>query len=220
MLFNKNNYRLQEIKDFIRHTGILLSSRKAEDTLFLRGVISRKQIEAAYAKPGATGAIKANLCHAYGAGSISNVFLCNSGMNAVYAAFEAIIRLNGNTEKQTIIQAGWLYLDTLEIIKKFSNAHVLINSVTDIAQLEEKIVNDHRTIGAVFNEIPNNPLLECVDLPRLYELCSKYDIPLIVDSTIGTAYNLTVLPYCDIAVESLTKFACGKGCIPNYSGFQ
>lgn len=132
-------------------------------------------------------------------------------MNAVYAAFEATIRLNLNTEKQTIIQGGWLYLDTLEIIKKFSNGHVLMNSVTNISQLEEKIVKDHKTIGAVFTEIPNNPLLECADLPRLYEFCNKFNIPLVVDSTIGTAYNLNILPYCDLAVESLTKFACGKG---------
>ena len=211
LLIGKDSSQLQEIKDFIRHTGILLSSRKAEDILFSRGVIAQKQIEAGDEQPDAANVVKANLCSAYGAASINNVFLCNSGMNAVYAAFEAVIRLNGNTEKQTILQAGWLYLDTLEIIKKFSNGHVLMNSVTDIAQLEEMIVKVHKTIGAVFTEIPNNPLLECVDLPRLYELCNKYNIPLIVDSTIGTAYNLNILPYCDLAVESLTKFACGKG---------
>ena len=211
LLIGKNNARLQEIRDFIRHAGILLSSRKAEDILFSSGLIPAKQAELVFELPGAADAVEANLCNAYGAGAINNVFLCSSGMNAVYAAFKAITRMNRNTEKQTIIQAGWLYLDTLEIIRKYSNNSLIINTVTDIFLLEEAIIKDHNTIGAVFTEIPNNPLLQCVDLPRLYELCTRYDIPLIVDSTIGTPHNLTVLPYCDMALESLTKFACGQG---------
>ncbi len=211
LLIGRDYTRLQEIRDFIRHTGILLSSRKAEDILFEEGVIYKKQIEAVFEQTGAANAIKANLCNAYGAGSISNVFLCSSGMNAVYAAFEAVIRFNGNTEQQTILQAGMLYLDTMEIIRKYSHESFIITQVTDIDLLEKRIVTDHRTIGAVFTEIPNNPLLECPDLPRLYELCRKYGILLVVDSTIGTAYNLNILPWCDLAIESLTKFACGQG---------
>jgi cystathionine gamma-synthase len=52
--------------------------------------------------------------------------------------------------------------------------------------------------------------LQCVDLPRLHELCSCFSIKLIVDNTLATPYCVDVLPYCDVVVESLTKFACGN----------
>jgi len=211
LLTGTDNPRLKEIQEFIKHTGILLSSRKAEDLLFSRGLIPAKQEEDLYEQTGASDAIKTELCQAYDTGSTKNLFLCSSGMNAVYAAFEAIAGLNRNTRRQTILQAGWLYVDTLEIIRKYSNDSIAVTSVTDFARLEEIIVKDFSTIGAVFTEIPNNPLLECPHLPRLHELCMKYGIPLVVDSTIGTAHNLNILPYCDLAIESLTKFACGKG---------
>jgi cystathionine gamma-synthase len=211
LLVEKGSDNLQEIKDFIRHTGILLSSRKAEDILFSKGIIPVKFDESLADEKEASVSVKTLLSEAYGAGLVENIFLANSGMNAVYAVFEAINRFQSNTPRQSVIQAGWLYLDTLEIIRKYSNDSILVNSVADPAALEARIISEHDTIGAVFTEVPNNPLLECVDLPRLYQLCQVYEIPLIVDATIGTAFNLDVLPYCDIAVESLTKFACGKG---------
>ena len=33
---------------------------------------------------------------------------------------------------------------------------------------------------------------------------------MILDATLATPVNVTILPYCDIVVESLTKFACGN----------
>lgn len=211
LLMAKDSPQRQAVIDFIRHAGILLSSRMAEDVLFSLGLVSQTFHETLFETGDAAEIIKTTLGKAYGTEHPGHVLLCSSGMNAVYAVFEAMIRLNRDTEKQTILQAGWLYIDTLEIIRKFGGSAVLLASVTDMTKLEERIVHDHETIGAVFTEIPNNPLIECVDLPRLYDLCKKYNIPLVVDSTIGTPYNLNILPWCDVAVESLTKFACGKG---------
>jgi cystathionine gamma-synthase len=211
ILIAKESLQRQAVIDFIRHSGILLSSRMAEDILLSLGLIAQLFHETLFEACDAAGAIKTTLGKAYRVEHPEQVMLCSCGMNAVYAVFEAMIRLNRGTEKQTILQAGWLYIDTLEIIRKFGRSSVLLASVTDMTKLEEKIISGHETIGAVFTEIPNNPLIECVDLPRLYDLCKRYDIPLVVDSTIGTPYNMNILPYCDVAIESLTKFACGKG---------
>ena len=211
LVMAKDDIQLQPIKDFIRNGGILLSSRKAEDMLFPLGLISGKHSEELFEGHDASNAIRTNLCRAYGAESSENVFLCSSGMNAVYAVIEGLMDYTANSERQTILQAGWLYLDTLEIIRKSGRPGILVTSATDINRLEERIIAEHESIGAVFTEVPNNPLLECVDLPRLYEICRQFEIPLIVDSTIGTPYNLNILSHCDIAVESLTKFACGQG---------
>ncbi len=38
----------------------------------------------------------------------------------------------------------------------------------------------------------------------------KIEIGLILDHTMASPFCAEALPYCDIAVESLTKFACGK----------
>lgn len=63
---------------------------------------------------------------------------------------------------------------------------------------------------AIITEVPTNPLLKCVDIKRLRALCDKYNIPLVIDSTFATPYNLDLTDYADIFVESLTKFACGN----------
>ncbi|MCG3715319.1 PLP-dependent transferase, partial [Aliarcobacter butzleri] len=47
-------------------------------------------------------------------------------------------------------------------------------------------------------------------LEKLKTLCDTYNIPLVIDSTFATPYNLDLNPYADIYVESLTKFACGN----------
>jgi cystathionine gamma-synthase len=49
-----------------------------------------------------------------------------------------------------------------------------------------------------------------VDLERLKNLCTKYNIVLVIDATFATPFNLDLKPYADVYVESLTKFACGN----------
>jgi len=41
-------------------------------------------------------------------------------------------------------------------------------------------------------------------------MCKKYNIPLVIDATLSTPYNLNLKEYADIFVESLTKFASGN----------
>lgn len=210
LCMEKDHVQLPAVKEFIRHTGMLLPSRKAEDILFSSTLILEKYPEQLSESNDAGHEIKSVLCSAYNAASAEEIFLCSCGMNAFYAVFDAIIRLYKNTGRQTMVQAGWLYLDSFEIIRKYSRSNILISSAADMGKLEEQIMQRHEEIAAVFTEVPNNPLLECIDLPALYKLCKKYHLPLIVDTSIGTPFNLNILPYCDIAVESLTKFASGK----------
>jgi len=216
IIIGKSNSQLIKFKEFIRHSGLLLSSRKAEDILFLMNLINSKfeknvfeNIESENIE--SENIIKTNLCKAYNAETINNIFLTSSGANSVYAVFEAINKINCNSEKILNIQAGLLYVDTSEIIRKFSSKSLIINTITNFEEIENQIINNSKNISAIFTEIPNNPLVQCIDLPKLFEICKKYNIILVVDATIGTPYNLNILEYCDVAVESLTKFANGKG---------
>jgi cystathionine gamma-synthase len=61
----------------------------------------------------------------------------------------------------------------------------------------------------LFTELPSNPLLRSVNLPRLRALAHKHDFLIVVDETIGNYVNVDVLPYADIVVSSLTKVFSG-----------
>jgi cystathionine gamma-synthase len=194
--------------DFIRNAGLIISSRKAEASLLHYNVVDCLFPEENLSSEQAIYNIHHVLGNAYGT-SEDNIILTNSGMNALYAATEAIVCCQKNLGKTRIVQLGWLYIDTMEIIERSENAHVQVN-VFDLDQLENWLDKNHKNVAVLVTEVVTNPLLQCVDLPRLYELCSRFNVKLIVDNTIATPYCVDVLPYCDIVVESLTKFACGN----------
>ena len=107
-------------------------------------------------------------------------------------------------------QNGWLYLDTMNIVKNHYSQSELFYDINDLDAVEKYLQTHGNKVSAVITEVPTNPLLQTVDLPRLKQLCTKYNIPLVIDSTLATPYNLDLKPYADIFIESLTKYACGN----------
>jgi len=209
VVIDKAHPQLTLVKDHIRQAGLFLSSRKAEDILHQLGLINGVFEEEAI--PDGKHRIVSQLNNAYNAQGIENVLLTSCGMNAIYSVFEAVRSANEGTAKKAILQIGCLYVDSDQLIKRMSDTSLLVPVSSDTNLIRELIKREHRRIAAVFTEVPNNPLIDCVDLPALHSVCRQYDIPLIVDATFGTPHNVDVLPWCDIAVESLTKFACGHG---------
>ncbi|MDP6718218.1 MAG: PLP-dependent transferase, partial [Pirellulaceae bacterium] len=63
----------------------------------------------------------------------------------------------------------------------------------------------------LFCEFPGNPTLHSPDLQRLRTLADRYDFPIVVDDTIGTFANVSVLPIADAVTSSLTKHFSGVG---------
>jgi cystathionine gamma-synthase len=47
-----------------------------------------------------------------------NIFLTNSGTNAVFSAIETLTQIKRKEGKTLNLQLGWLYLDSIDIIKK------------------------------------------------------------------------------------------------------
>jgi cystathionine gamma-synthase len=62
---------------------------------------------------------------------------------------------------------------------------------------------------SLFTELPSNPLLRSVNLPRLRQLADKYDFVIAIDETVGNFVNVDVLPYADILTTSLSKLFSG-----------
>ncbi|MGC8141370.1 hypothetical protein ACP3W2_28585, partial [Salmonella enterica] len=66
--------------------------------------------------------------------------LANSGMNAIYATFRAVTELQAARGRTVWVQLGWLYLDTIEILKKFrasAGDYVYVRDVFDHESLEQ-----------------------------------------------------------------------------------
>lgn len=198
----------KKYKDFIRNSGLIISSRKAEATLYNYHLIDSIFAEATVSSVQAIFNIKNTLCKAYGA-SLDKIILSNCGMNALFTATEALVSVQKEFGKTKIVQLGWLYVDTMEIIARKENSHVQIN-IFDLIQLENWLEENHKEVAVLVTEVVSNPILQVVNLPELYKLCQRFSVKLIVDNTLATPFCVDVLSFCDLVVESLSKFGCGN----------
>jgi cystathionine gamma-synthase len=207
----KDSPLLLGIKYLIQHAGLIPSSRQAEDYLLKNKLIDHEFEEELAPAKQAVASTKQILSKAYGYSTPDDVILCSAGMNAIFSVFQALKKTQAVKGRNKFIQIGWLYSDSMSIIKKYSKDSFQYLTIPDMDEFEKYVHEHNSEITSVFLEVPNNPVVRCADLPRIAEITKKYNIILAVDSTIGTPYNIEVLKYADIAVESLTKFACGNG---------
>ncbi|AXK49383.1 cystathionine gamma-synthase [Aliarcobacter trophiarum LMG 25534] len=199
----------QKVLKFIQYVGYNLSSRLAEDYLYKIGLIENLQDEELEKKKYAQDIIISTLANAYKEQK-ENICLAPSGMNAIYSILKALKNIQARNGKSILIQFGWLYLDTTNIVSNYFEESKVFYDVTNLDILEEFLKNNQNRTLAIITEVPTNPLVKTANLKRLRELCDTYNIVLVIDSTFATPYNLDLKPYADIFVESLTKFACGN----------
>lgn len=149
--------------------------------------------------------------------SADDVYLYPGGMNAIYQAHQLMLQCAiraGKTPGKSIC-FGFPYTDTLKILEKWGpGCHFFGSGLDDDLDKLDQLLDSEREKGApeplaLFTEFPSNPLLRCANLPRLKQLSQKHGFALVVDETIGTFANVEVLPWCDIAVSSLTKVFSG-----------
>lgn len=208
LILDSKDKNKKKYADFIRNAGLIISSRKAESTLYQLNVITEIFEEENVSEEQAIFNIKGTLSEAYGT-SLENIILSNCGMNALFTAAEVLVSVQKEFGKTKIVQLGWLYVDTMEIIERKKDSYVQVN-VFDLVQLENWLEKNHEKVAVLITEVVSNPLLHVVDLPKLFELCRCFSVKLIVDNTLATPFCVALLPHCDLVVESLSKFACGN----------
>lgn len=212
--FLENAETFARAKTFLQHTGSLLSSREAEDYLLRVGELSAPQPEATF-DGYAPGRVKNAVARAFGHVTSDDVFLACSGMNAIYATFRIASELQRKNRRTVWVQLGWLYLDTIAILQKFSDRperdYVFQSDVFDLDSLRRLFAERGHEIAGVITETPTNPLIQTPDLPSIHALCRQHGAIFIADPTIASPCNIDVLPYCDVAVNSLTKYAASEG---------
>jgi len=191
---------------FMKHCGYMIYSREAEDFLRSHGVELPEWIED-YNNTNSEEQIISILQQGYGK---SKITLCGSGMNAIYAAYAAVKR-TVSAERDVFVQYGWIYTDSIHILRKCSNEFHQIGRVTDFEELKTYLEINGKRVAGVITETVSNPLLQTPDLPALATLARQHGFTIILDNTFATPWNVDVVPYADIIIESLTKFASGKG---------
>ncbi|MBI5688556.1 MAG: PLP-dependent transferase [Verrucomicrobia bacterium] len=200
-------------KLFLQHLGGFLSSRAAEDHLVRLGLRPAPFAEASFSGD-AAGEIRRQLQRVLPGTAASDLHIAPSGMNAIWAAFRAAQELQASRGRTVWLQLGWLYLDTIAILQKFTASpadYVYLRDVFDFAALERIFAQHGARIAGVVAEVPTNPLIQTPDLPALAALCRRHDALLIADPSIASVYCLDVLPHADVVVTSLTKYTASDG---------
>lgn len=200
-------------KVFLQNIGGFITSREAEDHLVRRGVIAAPFAEATFAGD-AAAEIRRQLRPALSGATDRDLFLAPSGMNAIWAAFRAASDLQAARGRTIWLQLGWLYLDTIAILKKFTATpadYVYLREVLDVAALERIFTRHGPSIAGIVAEVPTNPLIQTPDLPALAALCRRHGALLLVDPSIASVFNVDVLPHADVVVSSLTKYTANEG---------
>lgn len=182
-----------------QHAGRILSSRAAEDWLTARKL--------AAPDAGVEEILKARLAGWSGVAQ-DNISLHPSGMAAIFTAFQLV---TSRRPGRRTVMFGFPYTDTLKILEKFGSGTVFLphGNTGDLDKLRG--ILEHEEIAAIFCEFPGNPLLNTPDLPAIRSMAAARGVPLVVDDTIGTSFNVDVLAHADLVATSLTKAVSGEG---------
>jgi cystathionine gamma-synthase len=200
-------------KLFLQNVGGFMSSREAEDQLVRLGLKREIHNETVFAG-NSTEEVRRHLRRMLPNAQDRDIFLSNSGMNAVYSAFQSAAELQAKRGRTVWVQLGWLYLDTIAILKKFTATpadYVYLRDVFDLSTLEKLFAEQGARIAGLVTEIPTNPLIQTPDVDALSALCRRNGATLILDPSVASLFSVNTLPKADMIVNSLTKYTGNEG---------
>lgn len=207
-----NEGHSHQLRKLVQHLGCGISSRQAEDLLMTHGLLPTRFEEPSF-KGNALPQVEQDLAGAVGC-RVSDVLVCASGMNAFYAGFRAVQEFNSTRGRSVWLQLGWLYLDSGKILEHQllqGESLECIYDISDIDKVIQRIQALGESLGAVVIECPSNPLGEVADLNRIAAAVREQGGVMMVDPTIASVYNVNLLPFADLVVTSLTKYASVEG---------
>ena len=209
ILVLNNTTQLQKVLTFIQHVGCNLSSRFAQEYLLEHKLITKRHEEELEDEATAYNKVLTLIASAYEQPK-ENICLAPSGMNAIYGVLKGLKAIQALNARTILIQFGWLYLDTMNIVQYHFKDSKIFYDISNLEALQEYLQHNGLKVSAIITEVPTNPLLQTVNIKQLKTLCNKYHIPLVIDATLSTPYNLDLKPYADIIVEKINKFDCGN----------
>ncbi len=200
-------------KVYLQNIGGFLSSREAEDHLVALKLLPAPHPEDVF-KGDASAEIRRQLRPVLPGTADADLILANCGMSAMHAAFRTVAALQAPLGRTVWLQLGWLYLDTIAILQKFTPKpadYVYIRDVADLDGLTRIFTAHGARIAGVVAEVPTNPLIQTPDLAAIATLCRTHGARLLVDPSMSSVFSLNVLPHADLVVSSLTKYTASEG---------
>ena len=200
-------------RTLLQNLGGFISSREAEDHLVRLGRLTSAAPEATFAGNAALE-VESGLRRALPTAGAGDLLLANSGMNAIYTAFRASAEIQAPRGRTVWLQLGWLYLDTIAILKQFTASpsdYVYVRDPLDWEGIERIFARHGQRIAGVVAELPTNPLIQTPDVPALAALCRRHGAHLLLDPSVASIFCLDVLPWADVVMASLTKYTASEG---------
>jgi cystathionine gamma-synthase len=200
-------------KLYLQNIGGYISSREAEDLLAAMGAGPLPGTEELFSG-NAAAEVVVHLKPIFAGTRTADLLLANSGMNAIHAAFCAVNNLQAPKGRTAWVQLGWLYLDTIAILKRFTptpDDYIHLPNVLDLGAVERLLAERGDKIAGLMAEVPTNPLIESPDVAALAELCRRHSVKLILDPSVASAFSVDCLPHADLVVSSLTKYTGNEG---------
>ena len=191
-------------RKFWRFCGEVVSTRQAAHVLGQTTSSTSAQAGAA-----ASATIRQRLADLAGQ-QPEDVFLFPSGMAANYAVHRMLTTLRPDNRT---VQLDFPYVDVLKLQQTFGSGAHFMPLIDDSEYEQLRILLAGESLAGLFCEAPSNPLLRCVDLPRLLAIRaeSQPDVPIIVDDTISTVVHADACRVADAVTSSLTKSFSGAG---------
>jgi cystathionine beta-lyase/cystathionine gamma-synthase len=196
-LLSNNDRMMSEIYRKFRLRGALLSSRNAACILHIK--------EEKPPDPSIEQSVKnhlATLEHG------KDCLLYPSGMNAITTLLDLLVKPG----KNEVISIGHLYTDTYATLQYSSDSQYGIKGVfLDIENQHRLAEFISAKTAVIITESITNPLNDVPDIGFICHVADEYQVPVIIDNTIATPFNLKPLNLGATAVvHSTTKFFSGN----------
>ncbi len=186
------------LRAFWQHTGLILSTRRAE--AFLAGkpcIVAETDVHRS---------LRRQLAGFYGCGE-GDVFLTPTGMAAQFAALRAVRELSPGLPTA---QLGFPYVDTLKLQEKFGEGATLLHHLDTIAE-DLRLLLARQPLAACFCELPGNPTLGSANVCGITPILREQGVPLVADDVVATPFNVDLSEHADLIATSLTKYIAGSG---------
>ncbi|EGS19096.1 uncharacterized protein CTHT_0057200 [Thermochaetoides thermophila DSM 1495] len=144
-----------------------------------------------------------------------DVFLYPTGMGAVWRLHQSLssVRQGGS-----VVVLGSVFHSSYHLFGDEASGggmkHIgaVDSEGSGLEELEAYLEGERlagRRVGYIFAEFPSNPILVSLDLERVRGIADRYDVPVVIDDTIGSFCNVDVLGLADVVVTSVTKSVSG-----------
>jgi cystathionine beta-lyase/cystathionine gamma-synthase len=134
-----------------------------------------------------------------------DVAVFSSGMAAIATTIFTLVSAGDH-----VVSTRDLYGGTLAFFKDVLPKFGVEVSLVEATDFDEIKVAIRESTKVIYAEMPTNPTLKLVDVPKVAKLGEKKGITVVVDSTFASPYNLKPIQFgVDVVVHSATKYLGG-----------